>query len=167
LKKYATFFSTLQKLGYHRISDGLLETATKLFVAITNFLCRSLKFLATNIVKDAVKSLMKINLTDAKDALAKAVTNLDSAVIQEILFDEKSRAWREECEKAMDFLSQLQPLKDHDDVKNVRMKDSGNWILETENFLKWMNGDLKTIWCPGKRKFFVELTKGETLLTPK
>jgi len=34
LKTYDQFFTRLQKLGYDRISDFLLETATKLFVAI-------------------------------------------------------------------------------------------------------------------------------------
>lgn len=103
---------------------------------------------------DTLKSIIKDNLADSKSALTKAVTNLDAAVSYEILFDQKRRTWHEECEKAMDFLSDLPALKSHDDVRNRRMKDSGNWILENENFLKWMNGDLKTIWCPGKRRCF-------------
>ena len=154
MQQYDTFFSSLQTLGYDQISDGLLETATRLFVAITNFLCESLKLLDTNIAVDTLKSIIKDNVAEAKSALMKGVTNLDAAVSYEILFDEKRRAWREECEKAMDFLSDVPALKAHDDVKNRRMKDSGNWILENETFLRWMNGDLKTIWCPGKRRCF-------------
>jgi hypothetical protein len=150
--KYNSFFSSLQKLGYDRISDTLLEAATKLFVAITNYLRASLRFLDTNIVVDTLKVIVKDNLANSKAALVVAATNLDVVVNQEILFDEKNRAWREECEKAMDFLSDLPVLKAHDDVRNLRMKDSGKWILENDMFLKWIDGDVKTLWCPGKRK---------------
>jgi hypothetical protein len=140
LTKYDIFFSSLQKLGYDRVSDGLLEAATKLFVAIVNFLSASLKFLNTNIVVEALRSNIRDNMTATKSALAKALENLEAAVNQEMLFDEKNRAWREECEKAMDFLSDLPVLKAHDDVRNMRMKDSGNWILKNEIFQKWIKG---------------------------
>lgn len=121
-------------------------------MAITNFLLASLRFLDTNIVVDALKSLIKDKFTEAKGALANALTHLDAAMTQEILFDEKNRMWREDCEKAMAFLSDLPMLKVHDDVRNLWMKDSGQWILQNETFLKWIHGDLKTIWCPGKRE---------------
>ncbi len=52
----------------------------------------------------------------------------------------------------MHFLSDLPVLKAHDDVRNLRVKDSGNWILQDETFLKWMDNEVKTIWCPGKRR---------------
>jgi hypothetical protein len=152
LKKYDSFFSNLQKLGYDRISDGLLKTATKLFVAITVFLRVSLEFLDTNRIMGAAKALKADKLADAKLGLSSAVTDLDAAVNQEALFDEKTRAWREECEQAMHFLSDLPVLKAHDDVRNLRAKDSGNWILQDETFLKGMDNEVKTIWCPGKRR---------------
>jgi hypothetical protein len=152
LKKYDSFFSNLQKLGYDRISDDLLETATKLFLAITIFLRVSLEFLDTNRIVGVAKALKADKLADAKSGLSSAVTDLDAAVNQEALFDEKTRAWREECEQAMHFLSDLPVLKAHDDVRNLRVKDSGNWILQDETFLKWMDAEVKTIWCPGKRR---------------
>lgn len=96
---------------------------------------------------------MKDNLTGAKKALTKAVTNLDTAMNQEVLPDEKNREWRKECETTMNFLSDLPVRKAHDDVRNLRMNDSRNWIVEKETFLKWVNCELKTIWCPGKRTY--------------
>jgi hypothetical protein len=125
LKKHNEFFPSLQKLGYDRISDSLLEASTKLFLGITNFLCASLKFLDTKFIMNGLIAMMKDNLTEAKGALAKAVTDLDAAMNNEILFDEKNRELREECEIAMEFLSTLPALKTHDDVRNLRMKDSG------------------------------------------
>jgi hypothetical protein len=154
LTKYDTFFSSLQKLGYDRVSNSLLEAATKLFIAIVNFLSVSLKFLDANIVLEAMKSNTGDNVTATKSALTKAFENLESAVNQEVLFDDKNRVWREECEKAMDFLSDLPVQKAHDDVRNLRMKNSGNWILENEGFQKWVKGEVKTVWCPGKRRCF-------------
>jgi hypothetical protein len=111
-----------------------------------------LEFLDSNAILEALKSIRKDNLKDAKAALATAMTNLDAAVNQEALFDEKNREWREECEEAMKFLSELPVLKAHDNIRNLRMKDSGKWILQDETFLKWIDGEVRTIWCPGKRK---------------
>ena len=152
LKTYDQFFTRLQKLGYDRISDFNLEAATKLFVAITKLLRVCLQFLDTNAVSEALQALKKDTLAEAKASLASASTKLDHAINQEQLFDEKTRAWREECDMAMNFLSELPVVKEQDDVRNRRMKDSGKWILTDETFLKWIDGELRTVWCPGKRE---------------
>lgn len=152
LKTYDQFFTRLQKLGYDRISDFLLETATKLFVAIAKLLRVCLYFLDTNAFSEALQALKEDKLAEAKASLASASTKLDHAINHEQLFDERTRAWREECDKAMKCISELPVVKEQDDVRNRRMKESVQWILTDETFLKWIDGYLRTIWCPGKRE---------------
>ena len=43
--------------------------------------------------------------------------------------------------KLLAMLSPLEPLKRHEDVKSVRTKNTGTWLLEREAFCKWRDSD--------------------------
>lgn len=92
------------------------------------------------------------DFADSQQALTTALEALDRAIIQEILFDEKKRTWKLECEKTLDFLSEIQASEIHADIRNRRVEDSGQWIIKNGIFQRWMDGNLKTLWCPGMRK---------------
>lgn len=92
------------------------------------------------------------DFADSQQVLTTAIEALDRAIQQELFFDEKKREWKDECEKTLNFLSEISASKMHANIRNRRLKDSGQWIIKNETFQKWMDGDLKTLWCPGKRK---------------
>lgn len=107
--------------------------------------------LRTNFVVNMAKAVGGDDFADSQQALTTAMEALDRAIQQELLFDEKEREWKDECEKTLDFLSKIPATEMHADVRNRRLKDSGQWIIENETFQRWMDGNLKTLWCPGKR----------------
>lgn len=125
--------------------------STNLLAAIMGSLRVSLASLRTNFVINMVKAVGGDDFADSQQVLTTAMEALDRAIQQELLFDEKERKWKDECEKTLDFLSKIPANKMHADVRNRRLKDSGQWIIKNETFQRWMDGNLKTLWCPGKR----------------
>jgi len=53
------------------------------------------------------------------------------------------------------WLSPLEPHLRHDDIRASRVKDVGDWLLRTEEFRSWKNGDGQggsqkaTMFCSG------------------
>jgi len=43
--------------------------------------------------------------------------------------------------EVLTWLSPLKPHLRHHDLQKNRIKDVGNWILDTEEFRSWRNGD--------------------------
>jgi len=41
----------------------------------------------------------------------------------------------------MRWLSHLEPQKRHEDVRKVRVKNTGNWLLRAEKFQSWLSVD--------------------------
>ncbi|KAF8470008.1 hypothetical protein BDZ91DRAFT_719689 [Kalaharituber pfeilii] len=46
----------------------------------------------------------------------------------------------ENIEKLLAWLSALEPQKRHQDVKNSRLESTGNWILQSDEFQRWLKG---------------------------
>ncbi|KFZ12211.1 hypothetical protein V502_07220 [Pseudogymnoascus sp. VKM F-4520 (FW-2644)] len=150
LDSHQSFFGNINQRGYIQLSDNLLEVSTNLLAAIMGSLRVSLASLRTNFVVNMAKAVGGDDFADSQQALTTAMEALDRAIQQELLFDEKEREWKDECEKTLDFLSKIPANEMHADVRNRRLKDSGQWIIKNETFQKWMDGNLKTLWCPGK-----------------
>jgi len=53
------------------------------------------------------------------------------------------------------WLSPLEPHLRHNDIRKKRVKEVGDWLLRTEEFVSWKNGDGEgesqkaTIFCSG------------------
>jgi hypothetical protein len=47
----------------------------------------------------------------------------------------------EEFDRLLQWISPLEPHKRHHDIRSKRLKDTGTWFLETEEFEKWYNKD--------------------------
>lgn len=59
------------------------------------------------------------------------------------------------------WLSRLEFEDDHDILFSKRHGDTGNWLLESQEFKDWLSGDEScTLWCHGSRK---NLFAGSTL----
>lgn len=39
------------------------------------------------------------------------------------------------------------------DMLDRRQEGTGTWLLESQLFTAWINGDVRTIWCPGMREY--------------
>ncbi|OBT97306.2 hypothetical protein VE01_04619 [Pseudogymnoascus verrucosus] len=150
LDTYQSFFQNINRLGYIQVSDNMLEVSTNLLAGIMGTLRISLASLRTSFVVNIAKAVRGDDFADSQQALTTAMEALDRAIQQELLFDEKERKWKDECKKTLDFLSKIPAGKMHHDIRNRRLEHSGEWIIKNETFQKWMNGDLKTLWCPGK-----------------
>ena len=37
----------------------------------------------------------------------------------------------------------------HSDLSNQRQDSTGDWLLKSNEFLNWLNGTTRTLWCPG------------------
>ena len=46
--------------------------------------------------------------------------------------------------KLLKMLTQLEPLKRHQDVKLPRSKGTGSWLLNLESFIEWQNTNTNT-----------------------
>lgn len=152
LDSYQSFFQNINQLGHIQVSDNMLEVSTNLLAAIMGTLRISLASLRASFVVNIAKAVRGDDFADSQQALTTAMGALDRAIQQELLFDEKERKWKDECKKTLDFLSKIPAGKMHHDIRNRRLEHSGEWITKNETFQKWMDGDLKTLWCPGKRK---------------
>jgi hypothetical protein len=133
-------------------TDSILVKATKLLVAITDFLRISIQFLQKNFVRrvwdqvttDHVNTAMK-SLQDARQSFDSAVYGAASATILRRENEELTR-------QALHDMSPLNFKKTHDDVAKNRLENSGKWLLEHPSFDKWLRGDILTLWCPGEGK---------------
>lgn len=57
--------------------------------------------------------------------------------------------------KVLDWLSQNNVWTKHSDVSQNRAPGTGEWILKTPEFRKWLDGTNKTLWCSGARGFYL------------
>ena len=59
----------------------------------------------------------------------------------------------DERAKLLDWLSPLQPRVRHNDVRDRRQDGIGEWFLQTDEFLRWRDGegelDKATLFCSG------------------
>ncbi|OBT57822.1 hypothetical protein VE04_01879 [Pseudogymnoascus sp. 24MN13] len=152
LSDHQQFLNSVSSLNFEldNGTDSILVKATNLLAAITDFLRISIQFLQRNFVQrvwdqvttDHVNTAMK-SLQDARQNFDLAVHGAASATI---LRRENEAVTR----KALHDMSPLTFKKTHDDVVINRLENSGQWLLEHQNFDKWLRGDLLTLWCPGK-----------------
>ena len=62
------------------------------------------------------------------------------------------RQTRQEIVKFLEWLSPLEPLKRHQDVRATRLENTGTWLLQSKEFESWISAnDLasQSLWCPG------------------
>lgn len=46
-----------------------------------------------------------------------------------------------EVEELLRWLSPLEPQKTHQDIRSKRMKETGDWLLQTTEFLFWRDSE--------------------------
>ena|SRR5579862_7165328 len=135
------------------IGDTLVEKATDLLRAITDFLRESLIYLKTNSVANLGKAVIQSgNIPLADAGLEDAIREFNWAVSQETLRITSSREEARQTQELLNWLSILDFKPKQGDVLSKRLEGTGKWLLEDALFLKWIAGASITLWCPGARK---------------
>lgn len=55
-------------------------------------------------------------------------------------------------QEVLRWLSPLNPASRQIDVLNRRHEGTGKWLLESDEFKKWILGEQRLLWCPGIRR---------------
>ena len=152
VSSYGTFIDDLRNNTI--IGDTLVEKATDLLRAITDFLRKSLIYLKTNSVANLGKVVFGSENVPLVEDLEKAIGEFNSAVSQEILRITLKREEDKQTQELLTWLSTLDFKPKQRDVLNKRLEGTGKWFLEDPQFRRWMDGDTTTLWCPGARKQF-------------
>jgi hypothetical protein len=152
VSSYGTFIDELRNNTI--IGDTLVEKATDLLRAITDFLRKSLIYLKTHSVANLGRVVVGSENVPLVEDLEKAIGEFNSAVSQEILRITLNREGDKQTQELLTWLSTLDFKPKQSDVLSKRLEGTGRWFLEDPQFRQWMNGDIATLWCPGARKQF-------------
>lgn len=152
VSSYGTFIDALRNNTI--IGDTLVEKATDLLRAITDFLRKSLIYLKTHSIANLGKVVVGSENVPLVEDLEKAIGEFNSAVSQEILRITLKREEDKQTQELLTWLSTLDFKPRQSDVLGKRLEGTGKWFLEHPQFRRWMDGDIARLWCPGARKQF-------------
>ncbi len=82
------------------------------------------------------------NMAEVKHGIMTVQTTMKT-IHQQIRCDIETRA--------LDWLSEFQSEKKHNDVRSQRLPDTGTWLLEKDEFRRWCDLKVATnvLWCHG------------------
>ena len=63
------------------------------------------------------------------------------------------RAAKREVSELLEWLTPLTFQEKQSDVLCKRQAGSGQWLLGNHDFLAWVNGDTRVLWCTGMRTY--------------
>jgi hypothetical protein len=154
LSDHQQFLNSVSSLNFEldNGTDSILVKATNLLAAITDFLRISIQFLQRNFAQRVWDQVTTDHVNTAMKSLQDARQNFDLAVHRAASATILRRENETVTRKALHDMSPLTFKKTHDDVVINRLENSGQWLLEHPKFDKWLHGDIKTLWCPGKGK---------------
>ncbi|KAI9771577.1 MAG: hypothetical protein M1839_002770 [Geoglossum umbratile] len=131
------------------LGDSVLEKATYLLAAITDFLRISLVYLKSHYIKNLVENLADSPVTEGKRSLENALREFDSAVDRQINSIILNQQQERERKETLEWLSKENFKNSQDDVRHRRLENTGQWLLVNSDFQQWMNGNLPILWCEG------------------
>lgn len=59
----------------------------------------------------------------------------------------------EERLRILKWLSHLDFGPRLSDLLDRKQEGTGTWLLESQRFKDWLEGDVRTLWCPGMREY--------------
>lgn len=153
VSSYGAFIDELQNSTI--VGDMLIEKATDLLRAITDFLRKSLIYLQTHSVANLGKVVVGSENVPLMDTdLEEAIREFNWTVSQETLRITSKREEVRQTQELLTWLSTLDFKPKQSDVLGRRLEGTGKWFLEDPQFRRWMDEDITTLWCPGARKQF-------------
>ena len=152
LSSHQQFVYRLREISPDILGGSILEKATYLLAAITDFLRISLIYLTEHYIMKVLKGIAGEDVTAGKKSLESALGEFDLAVDREINLIILKRQEDQENQNTLSWLSTLDFEKKHNDVRNRRLEKTGQWLLRDSTFVKWLDEDPSTLWCPGLRE---------------
>ncbi|KAL9585140.1 MAG: hypothetical protein Q9212_001706 [Teloschistes hypoglaucus] len=101
--------------------------------------------------KSEVEQLI-LQLECLKNTVNLAYGSANAAVVREIQNDTKSlrlNAANGHVKAIIDWISDLNFLKQHADFISQAREGTGQWFLQRPEFVRWMSGSAAMLWCPG------------------
>lgn len=107
---------------------------------------------------NALRRAIKVDVEDNKQLLRAMTTDMKETKTEVHDILERSRSDTER--KVLEWLSTMQPQKDHYDISSRRTSGTGEWVKNTAQFQDWLSDDTgsNVVWCsgiPGSGKTFV------------
>ncbi|KAH7355326.1 hypothetical protein BKA65DRAFT_582168 [Rhexocercosporidium sp. MPI-PUGE-AT-0058] len=170
LSIYQPFFDDLREIGPQYLPASIQEHSTLLLTAISDYLRVNLTFLQSQYLGKVFKVIVRDDVDEAQKVVDSAIADLDRAVIHETYLFDKRIQKEENLNNALRSLSRLRFRDTHDDIWKRRLGDTGQWMLSDSQFLQWLDGSIKILWCtglPGAGKTFVFSAIVNHLLTSK
>ncbi|KAG4441352.1 hypothetical protein IFR05_003166 [Cadophora sp. M221] len=168
LSIHQPFFEDLREIGPQDLPPSIQEHSTLLLAAISDYLRVSLIFLQSRYIGKVLKVIVKDDVDEAQKAVDSAIADLDRAVNHETYLLGKRREKGEGLKNALRSLSRLRFRDTHDDIWKRRLGETGKWMLSDPQFLQWLDGSIKILWCtglPGAGKTFVFSTIVDHLMS--
>ena len=110
--------------------------------------------------EEVTNQLRNLNLSAASTqqrseetlVLLKAIESLPQTAfaIQRGVDQLEARAQDVGKREILDWLGSNTASAKHDEVRKVRLPETGNWIFECDEYVRWKMGDLPVLWCQGK-----------------
>ncbi|KAF8248484.1 hypothetical protein K440DRAFT_660797 [Wilcoxina mikolae CBS 423.85] len=105
---------------------------------------------------DDVKDMLS-NINRHKATLQLALSTDTRAQVKEVRYDqcraEQERRDEQKNTHGMEVLELLSSALDHEarheDIREKRQDNTGNWVFETEQFKRWLQGSDSLLWCHG------------------
>jgi len=149
LPDYQERVDRLRDISSDILGDSVLEKATYLMAAMSDFLRISLLYLKSYYITNLVKGLASDHVTESMLSLETAVRDCDTAVNQQIEGILLKRQQQREREETLEWLSKENFKDIQDDVRNRRLENTGQWLLDSLDFQNWLNDGLSILWCEG------------------
>ena len=107
---------------------------------------------------NALRRAIKADVEDNKQLLRVLTTDMKETKTE--VHDILERSRNETERKVLEWLSTMQPQKDHHDISSRRTPETGEWVKNTAQFRNWVRDvtGSNVIWCsgiPGSGKTFV------------
>jgi hypothetical protein len=160
LEKLSTHLSFVENVRQINLDDSsqekvtIVENATILLAAVTNFLRISLIYLNKNFWRKAGETIIgKDDVTKSKEELDNAVDAFDRSVSRGADLARWRTQQAEENEKILSSFSDMDFEIVQKEVRSKRLPGTGEWIFREPKFDKWLNKDISVLWCPGIRTF--------------
>jgi hypothetical protein len=130
----------------------VLENATLVLVAITDFLRISIVYLQTNALKKVGDSLF------GKDDVSKGKKDLDDVLQRfkdsvQVAAGAMTLKNQQEAENqlVLDSISLLNFEKRHSEINQQRLNGTGLWVLGEPVYKEWWASEKSILWCHGLR----------------
>lgn len=135
------------------INVTILKDTIALYTALLDFLRGALKFFDDNPAMSGFRATFKQSHVQEKNGLLVAAMGQLETTLN--LTSSTLALKKDQAEKNSKMLNDISPLtfkERHDGLRDLRVPETGKWVLENEQFERWIQSRKKkasVLWCYG------------------